>query len=145
MTRMVAQGKSGGKVMFTAMADQSNGWEALILGATILDSSTEDAAIKSSGGPTPKSVFRSSATFAPANDVLTQTKDKFFCVAGTALACEMILKFTPASGDKTTITNRHALSGGKSAAVTTTTGTLRDGFVCAAPNTSSVGSSKMRR
>jgi hypothetical protein len=138
MTRMVAQGKSGGKVMFTAMADQSNGWEAMILGATILDSVTEESALASSGGPTPKSVFRSSPGFVQANDILTRTKDKFLCVAGTALTCEMILKFTPQSASKLVITNRHALSGGKSAAVVTTEAAIRDGFICADPNTSGV-------
>lgn len=137
MTRMVAQGNSNGKIMFTAMADQSNGWEALILGATILDSRTEEAALASTG-PTPKSVFRSSPGFTQASNILSQTKDKFLCVAGQTLGCEMILEFAASGADKAVITNRHALSGGKSAAVITTTAAIRDGFFCADPSTSSV-------
>src|SRR5262249_5225780 len=73
MTRMVAQGKNNGKIMFTAMADQSNGWEALMLGASANDSRGEEAAL-ASGGPTPKSVFRSNPTFVTANQVLADTK-----------------------------------------------------------------------
>jgi hypothetical protein len=137
MTRMVAQGNNNGKIMFTAMADQSNGWEAMILGATLLDSHTEEAALASTG-PTPKSVLRSSPAFMVANDVLTQTKDKYLCLAGATLGCEMIIKFAPASGEKSIITYRQALSGGKSAAVVTSTAAIRDGFFCADPNTSSV-------
>jgi hypothetical protein len=137
MKRMVAQGRSGGKVMFTAMADQSNGWEALILGATILDSRAEEAALASTG-PTPKSVFRSSAGFTQAGDILSRTKDKFLCVAGAAITCEMVLKFTASGPDTAVITNRHALSGGRAAAVVTTTSAIRDGFFCADPNTSGV-------
>lgn len=137
MTRMVAQGKSSGKVMFTAMADQSNGWEALILGATLLDSRAEEAALASSG-PTPKSVLRSSPTFVPAKDILTQTKDKYLCLAGATLTCEMIIKFAASGTDKSVITYRHAISGGKSAAVVTATADIRDGFFCADPNASTV-------
>jgi hypothetical protein len=124
--------------MFTAMADQSNGWEALILGATILDSGGEEAALASTGGPTPKSVFRSSAAFTPASDILSQNKDKFLCVAGASIACEMVLQFNASGASSAVITNRHALSGGKAAAIVTTASAIRDGFFCADPNTSSV-------
>ncbi|MDB5819032.1 MAG: hypothetical protein JWQ11_2672 [Rhizobacter sp.] len=134
MTRMVAQGKSNGRVMFTAMADQGNAWEALILGSTVLDNRAEDAALAGSG-PTPKSVFRSGATFVPAQTVLMQTKDKYLCLAGATLACEVVLKFTPSGADKTTIAYRQALSGGKAAAAVTTTAENRDGFFCGDPTT----------
>ncbi len=137
MTRMVAQGKNNGKIMFTAMADQSNGWEALMLGAATSDSRAEEAVL-ANGGPTPKSVFRSSPSFIVANNVLAETKDKYLCLAGATLACEVILKFTPSGGDKTVIAYRQALSGGKAAAAVTSTAMIRDGFFCADPNTSSV-------
>lgn len=137
MTRMVAQGKSDGKTMFTAMADKSNGWEALMLGASVNDNRAEDAAL-ASGGPTPKSVFRSNPGFVPSGQVLAGTKDKFLCLAGGTLACEMIIQFTPQGADKATIAYRQALSGGKAAAAVTSTANLRDGFFCADPQTSVV-------
>ena len=135
MTRMVAQGKSGEKIMFTAMADQSTGWEALILGSSA--AGAEDAALAGSG-PTPKSVLRSSPSFVVAKDVLAQTGDKYLCLAGTSLACEVIVKFTPAGADKVTIAYRQALSGGKSTAAVTSTAALHDGFFCADPNSANV-------
>ena len=137
MTRMVAQGKSSDKIMFTAMADQSNGWEALILGATSVDSRAEESALAGSG-PTPKSVLRSNPAFMAAKDVLAQTSDKYMCLRGATLACEMIIKFTPSGADKAVIAYRQALSGGKSTAAVTSTAALRDGFFCADPNSARV-------
>lgn len=137
MTRMVAQGKSDGKTMFTAMADKSNGWEALMLGTSSGENRAEDAAL-ASGGPTPKSVFRSSPAFVTSSQVLAQTSGKYLCLAGSTLACELILKFTPQGNDKVTVAYRQALSGGKAAAAVTSTASLRDGFICADPNTSVV-------
>jgi hypothetical protein len=137
MTRMVAQGRSDGRTMFTAMADKSNGWEALMLGTSANDNKAEDAAL-ASGGPTPKSVFRSNPAFQPSAQVMAGTKDKFLCLAGATLACEMIIQFTPQGADKATIAYRQALSGGKAAAAVTSTASLRDGFFCADPQTSVV-------
>lgn len=137
MTRMVAQGRSEGKTMFTAMADQSNGWEALMLGATTSESAAEAAALNS-GGPTPKSVFRSTPAFFAASQVLAQTQDKYLCLAGSTLACEVIIRFTPLAADKATLAYRQALSGGKAAASVTSTADLRDGFFCADPQSARV-------
>ncbi|MBT9489196.1 MAG: hypothetical protein IV093_16960 [Rubrivivax sp.] len=137
MNRMVAQGKSEGKTMFTAMADKSSGWEALMLGASSGDSRAEDAAL-ASGGPTPKSVLRSNPAFVPSSQVLAQTQDKFLCLSGSTLVCEVILKFTSQGNEKATIAYRQALSGGKAAAAVTSTANLRDGFFCADPQTSVV-------
>lgn len=138
MTRMVAQGRNNGKIMFTAMADQGNGWEALMLGSTSGDSRNEDALLASNSGPTPKSVFRSNPAFVQGSTVLAETKDKFLCLAGATLACEVVLKFTPQVGDKAIIAYRQALSGGKAAANVTSTVMIREGFFCADPNTSKV-------
>jgi hypothetical protein len=137
MARMVAQGMNNGRIMFTAMADRSNGWEALMLGSSANDKRSEEAAL-ASGGPTPKSVFRSNPAFIGASQVLADHKDKFFCMAGTTLACEMIAKFTPAGADKTTVVTRQALSGGKAAAAYTSSAATRDGFFCSDPGTTSV-------
>jgi hypothetical protein len=137
MNRMVAKGLSGSTIMFSAMADRSNDWEAVILGSNLLDAATEERLGKQTG-PSDQSVLAKSPQFLPAEAVLKQAESTgFMCVNASATGCEVIGEFRQ-QGNNVAVINRYRAGSATTEAIVTSKATLSGGFLCADSTASTV-------
>ncbi len=138
MQRMVAKGINNDKVIFSGMADRSNNWEAVILGATVLDVSAENA-LAAQKGPSERSVFLKSPNLVDAHAVVATAKSvRYLCHDPSPKGCGIVSEFAESAGGVVTVTNRYPLSAAGTVAVVSTTAQYRDGLLCADAQSSNV-------
>ena len=136
MTRMVAKGVTGNQIMFSAMADRSNDWEAVILGSNLLDAATEDKLGKQTG-PSDQAQLVKLPGFTDAGQVLARTKTlPFLCFNGGPGGCEVISQWRQ-KGSGVEVQNRYRLSRSAQALVSTPAA-MSGGMLCATTSESVV-------
>lgn len=138
MKRMVAKGVNNDKVIFSGMADRSNNWEAVILGATVLDVSAENA-LAAQKGPSERSVFLKNPQLIDARNVVATGKAvRYLCHDPSPKGCSIVSEFSESAGGAVAVTNRYPLSASGTVAIVSTTAQYRDGLLCANAQSSSV-------
>jgi hypothetical protein len=129
MTRMLAKGLHNGSIMFSAMSDRNNDWEAVILGNSLIDSATENR-LGTRTGPSDQVLLLRTPSFLDAQKVVAQAQSTpFLCVNRSAAGCEVISRIE-SRGSSVLVTNRYRAGGGGALAVVATPSQVAGGLLC---------------
>ncbi|MCG2839832.1 hypothetical protein L6Q21_02395 [Sandaracinobacter sp. RS1-74] len=137
MGRMIARGLYNERIMFSAMADRSNDWEAVILGSGIIDAAAEDRLAKQ-GGPSDQSQFVKNAAFLDAGEVVKlSASHPYLCLNRGPSGCEVVGQFQRRGAQLVSV-NRYRAGSGATEAIVSTPTTLSGGLLCGDPAESTV-------